>query len=99
MLYVCHHTYSSPQKVVGLKILLFVNLLKNADIKELPIMLLVNSLRFREQRQGGKEEACIGILNNVYNVSIILSKRFLLHKVYTQVPSTRYFLRWNLQSP
>ena len=23
----------------------------------------------REQRQGGKEEACIGILNNVYNVS------------------------------
>ena len=26
----------------------------------------------REQRQGGKDEACIGILNNVYNVSYIL---------------------------
>ena len=24
----------------------------------------------REQKQGGKEEACIGILNNVYNVSL-----------------------------
>ena len=24
----------------------------------------------REQRQGGKDEACIGILNNVYNVSL-----------------------------
>ena len=25
---------------------------------------------FREQKQGGKDEACIGILNNVYNVSM-----------------------------
>ena len=26
----------------------------------------------REQKQGGREEACIGILNNVYNVSLML---------------------------
>ena len=28
----------------------------------------------REQKQGGNEEACIGILNNVYNVSFIFGK-------------------------
>ena len=29
----------------------------------------------REQRQGGKDEACIGILNNVYNVSQLCVKK------------------------